>query len=87
MSGGAMTGLIHKRGKGAAMEAHAGTIGIRTGRVAKPRRSRWAMFRAGARQRRLERARRAHALRESGPHVPHVPGSEHVNLLPRRGGF
>jgi hypothetical protein len=44
-------------------------------------------FRDGIRRRRLERARRTHALQADGPRVPYVPGSEHVNFLPRRRGF
>jgi hypothetical protein len=49
--------------------------------------SRLALFREGARRRRQERARRTHALRAEGPRPPYVPGSEHVNLLPRGRGF
>jgi hypothetical protein len=69
------------------MEAHAGTIGIRTGRARKPRVNRVALFRESIRHRREERARRAHALRLNGPQAPFVPGSEHTHLLPRGKGF
>lgn len=69
------------------MEAHAGTIGVRTGHTAKPQPSRWAQFREGIRRRRRERARRAHALRATGPRAPYVPGSEHTHMLPRGRGF
>jgi len=61
-------------------------IGIPTGRTktrAQPRGL--ARLREGIRSRRLERARRAHALRASGPHAPYVPGSEHTHLLRQRG--
>lgn len=88
MSGGAMSGLIEKRARGAAMEAHAGTIGIRTRRRRGRGASTWlTSLRANVRDRRQQRARRAHALRESGASTPYVPGSEHTHLLPRSRGF
>jgi hypothetical protein len=69
------------------MEAHAGTIGTRT----RPRERRGAgwltSFRAHVRQRRRQRARRAHALRAGGARAPYVPGSEHTHMLPRSRGF
>jgi len=87
MSGAAITGLMQKRAKAAAMEAHAGTIEIRSGYADKRRPSRLALLREGIRRRRRERARRAHALRESGIHAPYVPGSEHTHMLRRGKGF
>jgi hypothetical protein len=70
------------------MEAHTGTIGIRTGYRVKPRRpSRIAAIREGIRQRRAERARRAHALRVDGARASYIPGSEHTHILPRPKGF
>ena len=49
--------------------------------------SRLALFRDGIRRRRQERARRAHALRDSGSRTPYVPGSEHIYMLRRGKGF
>jgi hypothetical protein len=70
------------------MEAHTGTIGIRTGyRVKSQRPSRLAAIRAGIRRRREERARRAHALRANGARASYVPGSEHSHILLRPRGF
>jgi hypothetical protein len=70
MSGGAM---------------HAGTIGIRT-RPATRQRSGWlANLRARLRDRRRDRAARAHSLRTSGSDLPSIPGSEHTHLLRQRG--
>jgi hypothetical protein len=70
MSGGAM---------------HAGTIGIRT-RSATTQRSGWlTTFRARLRDRRRDRAARAHSLRMSGDNVRSIPGSEHTHLLRHRG--
>ncbi|HSD23825.1 MAG TPA: hypothetical protein VLB79_05790 [Solirubrobacterales bacterium] len=69
------------------MEMHAGTIGITT-RPRKWRRIGWlTAFRERARERRRQRARRAHALRASGPRAPYVPGSEHTHVFPRSRGF
>jgi hypothetical protein len=69
------------------MEAHGGTIGIRTGHVRKPQVSRLSLFRESIRRRRQERARRAHALRVDGARAPFVPGSEHTHMLPRGKSF
>jgi hypothetical protein len=85
MSGGAMTDLVDRRAKGTAMEAHAGTIGIRSRHGVRRRRRRLVHLRQALRQGRRERARRAHALRVSGAHAPYVPGSEHTHMLPQRG--
>jgi hypothetical protein len=87
MSGGAMTGLVDRRVKGTAMEAHAGTIGIGSRQGVRRRRRRLAHLRQALRQRRRERALRAHALRVSGAHAPYVTGSEHTHMLPRHSGF
>jgi hypothetical protein len=68
------------------MEAHAGTIGIRT----RPREGRtgWLVsLRERARENRRRRARKAHALRISGAATRSVPGSEHTHLLPRSRGY
>jgi hypothetical protein len=40
-----------------------------------------AGLRYGIRLRRLERARRAHALRVNGARAPYVSGSEHAHML------
>jgi hypothetical protein len=69
------------------MEAHAGTIGIRTGRTRKPQVSLLSLLRESIRRHRQERARRAHALRVNGARAPFVPGSEHTHLLPRGKSF
>ena len=70
MSGGAM---------------HAGTIGIRT-RPATKQRSGWLTnLRARLRDRRRDRAARAHSLRMSGDDLRPIPGSEHTHLLRHRG--
>ena len=70
MSGGAM---------------RAGTIGIRT-RPAARQRSGWlTTFRARLRDRRRDRAARAHSLRMSGGDMRSIPGSEHTHLLRHRG--
>jgi hypothetical protein len=69
------------------MEAHAGTIGIRTGNTRKPQVSRLSLVREGIRQRRHERARRAHALRMNGARASFIPGSEHTHMLPGGKGF
>jgi hypothetical protein len=87
MSDGAMTGLIDRRAKGTAMEGHAGTIGIRRRHGVRRRRRRLVHLQQALRQRRRERARRAHALRVSSAHAPYVPGSEHTHMLPRQRGF
>ena len=61
-------------------------IGIPTGRTKERARPRGlTRLREGIRSRRLERARRAHALRASRPRAPYVPGSEHTHLLRQRG--
>jgi hypothetical protein len=87
VSSAAITGLVEKRAKGAAMEAHSGTIGIPGGYADERRPNRMTLLREGIRRRRRERARRAHALRESGVQAPYVPGSEHTHMLPRGMGF
>lgn len=69
------------------MEAHAGTIGIRTGYARRPRASRLAQIRQAIRDRRQERAQRAYALRMSAQQVSFVPGSEHTHLMRRPRGF
>ena len=67
--------------------ATSGTIGIRT-RPRERRRAGWlTRFRAHVRERRRQRARRAHALRAGKARAPYVPGSEHTHLLPRSRGF
>ena len=81
------TGLNGKRAKGAAMEAHAGTITIGTGQAVRPRRRRLAEIMAAVRQRRIARAERAHSLRANGKVPYSVPGSEHAHLLRRPRGF
>ena len=69
--------------RGGAM--HAGTIGIRT-RPAPRERSGWlTKLRARLRDRRRDRAARAHSLRMSGGDLRSVPGSEHTHLLRQRG--
>ena len=70
MSGGAM---------------HAGAIGIRT-RTAHRERAVWLTnLRARLRDRRRDRAARAHSLRMSGGDLRSVPGSEHTHVLRQRG--
>ena len=64
-----------------------GDLGLRGGFAGRRQPTRLSLLREGARRRRRERARRAHALRESGPTAPHVPGSEHTHMLPRGRGF
>jgi hypothetical protein len=66
------------------MEAHAGSITIGT-TATRPRRRRFAELRLRIRQRRLERAARAHSLRVSGARAPFVPGSEHTHMLRTKG--
>jgi hypothetical protein len=56
--------------KGAAMEAHAGTIGIGTKNSRRPRSRRLQMIRQRARARRRERAIRAHGIRAGSPPGP-----------------
>jgi hypothetical protein len=64
------------------------TIGVATEYRTKPQRpSRLAAFREGIRQRREERARRAHALRANGAGSSYVPGSEHTHVMRRPRGF
>jgi hypothetical protein len=87
MSTKAMTGLTDKQAKGAAMEAHAGTITIGTQKRRKPRAHRLAQFRARMRERRVQRAERAYSIRTSGIRAPSIPGSEHSHLLRRHRGF
>ena len=73
--------------RGAAMEAHAGSITIGTGRTARPRRRVLSQFRGALRRRRIERAERAYALRMNGERTGSVQGSEHTHLLNRPRGF
>jgi hypothetical protein len=72
--------------KGAAMEAHAGTITIGTRKTRGTRRRRLAQLRGALRQRRLARAERAYSLRMNGVNARSIPGSEHTHL-PRPKGF
>jgi hypothetical protein len=44
-------------------------------------------LRESLRQRREERARRAHTMRMNGSQASFVPGSEHTHVLRRRRGF
>jgi hypothetical protein len=81
------TGLNGKRAKGAAMEAHAGTITIGAGQTVEPRRKRVAEVVADFRQRRIARAERAHSIRANAAQIRSVPGSEHAHLLRRPRGF
>ena len=77
------TGIRGAPMSGGAM--HAGTIGIRT-RPATRQRSGWlTTFRARLRDRRRDRAARAHSLRMSGGDMRSIPGSEHTHLLRHRG--
>jgi CCAAT-binding transcription factor (CBF-B/NF-YA) subunit B len=69
------------------MEAHAGTIGIRTGHTRKPGVGRLAQIRDGISKRRQQRARRAYAMRMNGSRPSFVAGSEHTHLLRRPRGF
>jgi hypothetical protein len=78
-------GLVGKRAKGAAMEAHTGTIGIGTAGRTRPWRQRLAQLRAALRRRRIDRAARAHSLRVNGAGGRSIPGSEHTHLLRQRG--
>jgi hypothetical protein len=87
MTAGANAGLVNNRARGAAMEAHAGTIGIKVERRPKPKRRSFAQLRAALKRRRQQRARRAHALRANAPRAPFIPGSEHTHLLSRGRGF
>jgi hypothetical protein len=57
------------------MEAHAGTVRIRTGRKAKPRR-RWLTLLREAYRARNERTIQTHEAR-----VRSVPGSAHTHLI------
>ena len=67
------------------MEAHAGTIGVRTGPATRKRSGWLTSFRVRLSDRRRDRAARAHSLRMSGSDVRSIPGSEHTHLL--RPGF
>jgi len=62
-------------------------VGIGAGSAAQPSRGRLTMLRERLRTRRLERARRSHALRGTGGGRRTIPGSEHSHLLRRVGGF
>ena len=66
------------------MEAHAGRIRIHTGSTTEPRRSRLRTYLAAAKERRRERAIRAHAMRMSAASAPSIQGSEHSHLVGRR---
>jgi hypothetical protein len=66
------------------MEAQAGTIRIPAESTEKAPRKRLRSYIKAAKARRLERAIRAHALRNSGISAPSIPGSEHSHLLGRR---
>ena len=67
--------------------AHTGAIRIST-RPREERRTSWlTTFRASGRERRRQRARRAHALRAGARRTRYLPGSEHTHLLPRSRGF
>ena len=68
------------------MEAHAGTITIRTGRSVEPR-SRLTLLREVIRRRRLKRADRAYNMRMNRASISSVPGSEHALLMRRPRGF
>jgi hypothetical protein len=67
------------------MEAHAGRIQIPTEAATRSLRGRLRGYLSAAKQRRRERAVRAHALRANGISSPSIPGSEHTHLLGRRG--
>jgi hypothetical protein len=69
------------------MEAHAGTIGIRTRRRRRPRTEWLTQLMLRVREQRMERARRAHAMRETSAGLTSVQGSEHSHLLRRPRGF
>jgi hypothetical protein len=69
------------------MSARAGTIGVRHRYPVKRQTRRLTLIGERIRRRRRERARRAHALRESGARAPYVPGSEHTHMLPPARGF
>ena len=84
---GAISGVSGKQAKGAAMEAHAGTIGIRARRRHRPRTEWLTQLMLRVREQRVERARRAHAMRESSIELGSVQGSEHSHLLRRPRGF
>jgi hypothetical protein len=66
------------------MEAHAGTIVVGRGPT-RSRRRRIAGLRERLRQRRIDRAARAHSLRVNGARAPFVPGSEHTHMLRTKG--
>jgi hypothetical protein len=68
---------------GGAMQA--GTIGIRSRPATRQRSGRLTNVRARLRERRRDRAARAHSLRMSGRDLPSIPGSEHTHLLRQRG--
>jgi hypothetical protein len=67
--------------------AGVGPIGIGARPGTRQRGGRLARFRARARERRLQRIRRAHALRMSPNRAPYVAGSEHTQMLPPSRGF
>jgi hypothetical protein len=66
------------------MEAHAGTISIGARNGRKPRQRRLAQLRERIRQRRIQRAERAHSIRTNGTNPRSIPGSEHAHLLRQR---
>ena len=69
------------------MEAHTGTITIRTGKILEPRRNRFAEVMTAIRRRRSARAERAYSLRANAPRVTSLPGSDHTHLIRRPRGF
>jgi hypothetical protein len=81
------TGLNGKRARGAAMEAHAGTISIGARRVREPRRKRLAALVAAVRRGLNTDAERAYRRQRNGKGAYSVPGSEHTHLIRRPRGF
>ena len=79
------TGLAQSEARGAAMEAHAGTISVGAGRRIKPRRL--LQLREGIRRRRAQRAARAYSLRVNGSNARSIAGSEHTHIVNRPRGF
>jgi hypothetical protein len=80
------TGLAQSEARGAAMEAHAGTISVGAGRRIKTRR-RLLQLREGLRRHRAQRAERAYSRRMNGIGARSIPGSEHSHLINRPRGF
>ena len=64
------------------MEAHVGTIDIGRRKGREPRPRRLTQLRERIRQRRLQRAERAHSMRTNGTRS--IAGSEHAHLLRQR---